>query len=228
MSLSGDTINTDDEGYGGHVTTRVKGVSRGKEDTRLNFSPAFDRGQTSYRSQPDDGSRKSFISSPPRPGLRTPSQRHRGTPVPRNTEVHNGNAMPTGTPGESSSFKSWLSSGVLGALNVAAGVTLSTTGQLIAPPLHVTKTVLLPALVALFIDTLDAITPERAKDWFRILSSSAHHLVSVLGSTQSGQQFSNQFLVVLQDILRAGSSPETRQVLVDCMATGVKLADALK
>ena len=131
-------------------------------------------------------------------------------------------------PENESSFKSWLTSGILGGLNVVAGITLSTTGQIMAPPLHVTKTVLLPGLLALFIDTFDATAPQRVKDWFRILSSSVYHLFSVLRSTSSGQKFSSQFWIVLQDIIGALSSPETRQVLVDGVACSVKLADALK
>ena len=62
-------------------------------------------------------------------------------------------------PAQGNSFKSWLTSGILDVLGAAAGVTLSTTGKLVAPPLHVTKTLLLPGLLALFVDTLDAVTP---------------------------------------------------------------------
>lgn len=113
-------------------------------------------------------------------------------------------------------------------LGAAAGVTLSTTGKLVAPPLHVTKTVLLPGMLALVIDTLDTITPPRVQDWFRILSSSVHHVMVVLGSTERGQNFSNQLYVVLHDILQVFSAPESRQVLVDGMAASVKFAEALK
>jgi hypothetical protein len=123
-----------------------------------------------------------------------------------------------------SSFKSWLTSGALEALNVTAGWTLST----MAPPLQMTKNILLPGLLALFIDTMDSVTPPRVKDWFRILSSSVYHLLSVLRSTSRGKIFSDQFVLVLQDIVQAMSAPESRQVLVDGMACSVKLADALQ
>ena len=129
---------------------------------------------------------------------------------------------------QGNSFKSWLTSGILDVLGTAAGVTLSTTGKLVAPPLHVTKTLLLPGLLALFVDTLDAITPLWVQDWFRIISSSLHHLMVVLGNTEKGQLFSNQVYVVLQDLLQVLSSAETRQVLVDAMATSVRFAGALK
>lgn len=128
----------------------------------------------------------------------------------------------------SNSFKGWLTSGILDVLGAAAGVTLSTTGKLVAPPLHVTKTLILPGLLALFVDTLDAITPPWVQDWFRILSSSLHHLMVVLGNTEKGKLFSNQVYVVLQDVLHVCSAPESRQVLVDGMVTCVKLAGALK
>ena len=125
-------------------------------------------------------------------------------------------------------FKNWLTSGIVDILGVAAGVTLSTTGMLVAPPLQVTKTLILPGLLALFVDTLDAITPPRVQDWFRILSSSVHHLITVLGNTEKGKLFSTQVYIVLQDLLQALSAPESRQVLVDGMATSVKFAAALK
>jgi hypothetical protein len=128
----------------------------------------------------------------------------------------------------SNSFKSWLTSGILDVLGAAAGATLSTTGKLVAPPFHVTKTLLLPGLLAIFVDTLDAVTPVWVQDWFRILSSSIHHLMVVLGNTEKGQLFSNQVYVVLQDVLQVFSATESRQVVVDAMATSVKFAGALK
>lgn len=124
-------------------------------------------------------------------------------------------------------FKNWLTSGILDVLGTAAGVTLSTTGMLVAPPLQMTKTLILPGLLALFVDALDAITPPRVQDWFRILSSSVHHLITVLGNTEKGKLFSTQVYIVLQDLLQALSAPESRQVLVDAMATSVKFAAAL-
>jgi len=126
------------------------------------------------------------------------------------------------------SFKGWLTSGIMDFLGAAAGATLSTTGKLVAPPLHVTKTVLLPGVLALFVDTMDAITPLWVQDWFRILSSSVHHIMVVLGNTEKGQMFSNQVYMVLQDVLQVFSATESRQVLVDAMATSVKFAGALK
>lgn len=129
---------------------------------------------------------------------------------------------------EVETFKGWLSARIMDGLNTAAGATLSTTGQLIAPPLHVTKTVILPSLLGLFVDTLDTVTPQRLKDWFRIISSSLHHLVSVIRSTKGGKQFSSRFLEVTQDIALVTSAPETRNILIDTMALGVKTFDALK
>jgi hypothetical protein len=133
-----------------------------------------------------------------------------------------------GAAKEDSWFKSWLTVGILDVLGAAAGVTLSTTGKLVAPPLQMTKTLIIPGLLALMVDTLDAVTPPRVQDWFRILSSSLHHLMTVLRSTDKGKIFSSQVYIVLQDILKALSAPESRQVLVDGMATSVKFAAALQ
>eukprot|EP00980_Cylindrotheca_fusiformis_P014898 scaffold4062_cov137-Cylindrotheca_fusiformis.AAC.4 len=217
MSLSG-SANNDDEDYAGHVATRV--VRDPNLDVHLSWALDNDDQQVPNPDQVGDVPATSHFRSFPEP-----SQKHGNIPVSSAQPTNNNVSSP---PKDSSSFKSWLTSGMLGALNAAAGATLSTTGHLIGPPLHVTKTVLLPGLLALFVDTLDATAPERAKDWFRIISSSIHHLVSVIGSTKSGQKFSSNFLLVLHDILRVLSSPETRQVLVDGMAAGVKIADALK
>ena len=129
---------------------------------------------------------------------------------------------------EDTSFRAWLAAGMLDLLGTAAGVTLSTTGRLVAPPLHVTRTVLLPAILDLIVDTLDSITPQKVQDWFRILTSSFHHLMVVLRSTEKGQEFSGQLYLVLQDFLQAASAPESRQVLVESMATSVKLIDAMQ
>jgi len=129
-----------------------------------------------------------------------------------------------------SSFKKWLTEGLLETLNVVAGITLSTTETILSPPIAVTRKIILPGLVAIVIDALDAIVPPRVQDWFRIISSSVYHffvVVLISGSTQHGLQFRNQFAVVVQSFLEAWSAPESRQVVVDTMATGVKLAAAL-
>lgn len=129
---------------------------------------------------------------------------------------------------EEKDFAGWITSELLGLLGTAAGLTLSTTGKIVAPPLMMTKAVLLPALIALTVDTLDAITPAKVQDWFRIVTSSVYHLMVVLGNTERGKIFSAQCYVVLQDLLLAVSAPEARQVLIDGMASTVKFADALK
>jgi hypothetical protein len=129
----------------------------------------------------------------------------------------------------SSSFKKWLADGMLDGLNAIAGITLSTTNTLLSPPIALTRNIILPGVLAIIIDTLDTITPPRVQDWFRIISSSVYHFFTVLisGSSQPGMQFRNQVGVVVQSFLEAWSAPESRQVVVDTMATGVKLADAL-
>jgi hypothetical protein len=126
------------------------------------------------------------------------------------------------------SFKGWLAENILDALNTAAGFTIATTGTILSPPIAMTKNVILPGLLAILVDTLDNITPPRIQDWFRIVSSSVFHMYSVLKSTEQGQKFRQQLLLVFQTLFEVWSAPESRQVVVDGMAAGVKLADALQ
>lgn len=178
-------------------------------------------------SLPDDAYRdESFVPIRPNVASRSPNVRRPGSPF-SETDLYPPD-LGEAAPGQSNSFKSWLTTGILDALGTAAGVTLSTTGRLVAPPLQMTKSILLPGLLALIVDTLDTITPPRVQDWFRIISSSVYHLFVVLGNTERGQIFSSQVYIVLQDILQAVSAPESRQVLVDGMATSVKFAAALQ
>lgn len=118
-------------------------------------------------------------------------------------------------------------SGTIEFLKVAGGLTLNATGKVVAPPLHVTRTVLLPALWAAAVDYLSASTPIRAKDWFRILSSSVGHVTTVLKETERGQVFRQRLLLLGSDLLDCLSADTTRQVLVDGMAGFVKFIEAL-
>jgi hypothetical protein len=233
MSLSGNRRlqEENEDKYAGHVASRRNTETNslgGSTTNRSQKTPHTWAAQGEYRvpihRHPDDLS--STISSPPILGTQRTTKR-KGTPNPT-TSTDDLSLPPDLPPMQDSSFKGWLTSSILETLNVAAGVTFKTTGQLLAPSLEMTRTLLLPALLSLFVDTMDSITPPRVKDWLRIISSGVHHLLSVLTSTEKGQMFSNQSVIVLQDILQALSSPETRQVLVDGMACNVKLADALQ
>ncbi len=130
---------------------------------------------------------------------------------------------------QQSSFRKWMAEGMLETLNVVAGITLSTTGTILSPPIALTRAII-PSLLAVIVDALDAATPRRVQDWFRILSSSVYHLFVVLvaGSTERGKRFKSQITQVAHSFVEAWSAPESRQVVVDGMATGVKLADALQ
>lgn len=130
---------------------------------------------------------------------------------------------------QQSSFRKWMAEGMLETLNVVAGITLSTTGTILSPPIALTRAII-PSLLAVIVDALDAATPRRVQDWFRILSSSVYHLFVVLvaGSTERGKKFKSQITQVGHSFVEAWSAPESRQVVVDGMATGVKLADALQ
>ena len=123
-----------------------------------------------------------------------------------------------------------LASSALGAtvelLKMAGGVTLSTTGALVAPPLHVTRQFLLPALWDASLASLHDNTPTRVKDWFRIVSSSISHFITVLGSTQRGKHLRGRLLVVWRDILECLTADVTRQVFLDgtaCMVKGAQM-----
>ena len=86
-------------------------------------------------------------------------------------------------------------------LKLAGGITLSTTGRLVAPPLHVTRTFILPNLWQASLDAVAHATPERVKDWFRIVSSSFYHFFAVLGKTERGAFFRQRVLVALSDVV---------------------------
>ena len=122
-----------------------------------------------------------------------------------------------------------MAEGMLDTLNVVAGITLSTTGTILSPPIALTRAII-PSILAIVVDALDKATPQRLQDWFRILSSSVYHLFVVLvaGSTDRGRRFRDQITQVAHSFIEAWSAPESRQVVVDGMATGVKLADALQ
>ena len=230
MSTSEGENEENNEGFGGYVGSKSNvegGSASGSTANRSQKTPVSWAVQQEYEVpiyDPDDMSGR--ISSPPRLGTQRTKKR-KGTPNSK-ASFDDFSLPPELPPEQDTSFKGWLASGILDTLNAAAGITLATTGQIIAPPLQLTKSVLFPALLALFVDTMDAVTPPRVKDWMRIISASFYHLFSVLTTTEKGQTFTKQFVLVLQDLLQALSSPETRQVLVDGMASTVKLAEALQ
>ena len=131
------------------------------------------------------------------------------------------------TSQQSSSFKGWLLENMLGALNTAAGFTISTTGAILQTPIALTQNVVLPGVLAIIVETIDSMTPPRVQDWFRILSSSVYNFFAVLKSTEQGKRFRQQLVLVVQSMFEVWSSPESRQTAVDGMAAAVKLADAL-
>jgi hypothetical protein len=126
------------------------------------------------------------------------------------------------------SWGEWLTSSSLEFLKLAGGVTLSTTGKLVAPPLHITRTILLPGMIAALAEYIDHVTPTRAKDWFRIISSSAGHMWQVLKNTHRGKLFRDKIQTVGSDVLVILSENETRQAFMDSMSCGVKLSEALQ
>ena len=126
-------------------------------------------------------------------------------------------------------FTDWLTGETLNFLKWTGGVTLSTTGKLVAPPIQLTNSVIIPALFTTLVDWIDKITPQRVKDWVRILTSSVTHVIFVLRNTQRGIAFRSKVVdFVGGDVLGVLSSDEARQAVVDGMACTVKVAEALQ
>ena len=128
-----------------------------------------------------------------------------------------------------SKIKNWLSESMLETMNIIAGVTLSTTGKIVKPPLAVTKNILLPAMVAIIIDVMETVTPILIQDWFKIVSSSLYHFFHVFlsGSTVTGTKFRKQSTVVAQSFMETISAPECQQAVIDTVTTGIKLIDVV-
>ena len=117
--------------------------------------------------------------------------------------------------------------GTLELLRVAGGFTLSTTGKLVAPPLHVTRTLLLPHLFAASMDYIQHATPNRVMDWIRLVSTSVHHFITVLVNTDKGKSFWNRMVLFLAHTVECLASDTSRQVLIDGMTCIVRFAEAL-
>jgi hypothetical protein len=114
--------------------------------------------------------------------------------------------------------------GSIELLKIAGGFTLSTTGKIVTPPLVLAQQVLLPSLW----EYLKSQTPQRLKDWLRIIGSSLHNFVTVLKNTDRGKVFRRRLVIVVADIVDCLSSRTSRQVIVDGTAAFVKFAEALK
>lgn len=118
-------------------------------------------------------------------------------------------------------------SGTLGVLKQVGGLTLSTTGALVAPPLHVTKTILLPQIWAAFVDFLASNSPPRLQHWFRIVQTSIYHVGNTLLNTNPGRTARLRWLRVWNDGVDCLSSAPARQWIIDLSSTLIKGADLL-
>ena len=118
--------------------------------------------------------------------------------------------------------------GSLELLRIAGGLTLSTTGKLVAPPLKVTQQIVLPSLLAATLDYARQIIPVRIQDWFQIVTASLYHLYVVLRNTRRGAVFRSRLGMVGADLVDCISSDESRQVIADGMASVVKLSEAMQ
>ena len=117
--------------------------------------------------------------------------------------------------------------GTIELLKLAGGATLSTTGKIMSPSIQVTTQIIIPALWTAFTDYVHHVASDRLKDWFRIVRSSLYHFITVLKNAHKGIVFRKKIVTVGADVLDCLSSDASRQVIVDGMATMVKLAEAL-
>jgi len=178
----------------------------------------------------DDASSWAPPSSPGRQSLDAGMFESTRSPPPRRSATA---PYPTYTPSQpqtaaNKSIQDQVLAGTLELLKMMGGATLSTTGKLVQPPLYVVQSVLLPALWSGLVDYLSQVTPLRVKDWFRILSSSVHHIITVIGNTAKGKIFRSKLHTVGDDILDVVSSDASRQAIMDGMAAWVKLSEALQ
>ena len=119
-------------------------------------------------------------------------------------------------------------SSTLGILKLAGGVTLSTTGTILSPSLEITRNLILPSLLTSIADYLSYISPQRLKDWFRILSASVQHVITVIVSTQQGSVFRRKVVRVGGDFVDVISSDQSRQAQMDGVACFIKFSEALQ
>ena len=104
---------------------------------------------------------------------------------------------------------------------------MSTTGKLVAPPLHVTRTLILPNLFHALCDYVASLSPDVVKDWWRIFTTSTYHFFTVVGTTDRGKQAQSRFLALGASLVDCLSSPAFRQIIIDGAAALVKSAKLL-
>ncbi|GKY92220.1 hypothetical protein MPSEU_000193200 [Mayamaea pseudoterrestris] len=116
--------------------------------------------------------------------------------------------------------------GTIDLLKFTTGLAWHTTGALVAPPLHLTRTHILPQLLAALRLCVIEVTPLRLQDWFRILATSLTHVVTLLRSTRCGKRVRKSMVSLLVDVVDLLTTETFRQVIVDVMACVVKSAEA--
>jgi hypothetical protein len=176
----------------------------------------------------DDGSVSSSWAPPSSPGRQSLNETSEPSRLssPRRSK---GETHPFASPTkQQKSIQDQFMAGTLELLKMAGGATLSTTGKLVQPPLYVAQSIILPALWSALVDYVSQVTTLRAKDWFRILSTSAHHIVTVIGNTAKGRLFRQKVHTVGDGIVDCVSSDASRQAIMDGMAALVNLAEALQ
>lgn len=116
---------------------------------------------------------------------------------------------------------------LLGAAKLAGGVTLSATGQVMAPPLALTRSLLLPALWDAIVFVLQENVPLRALEWWRVVSTTVSQAVRILINTPVGEQARGRLLAVISDIVKIITSVDAQRLLMDTSGTIVQLGRVL-
>ena len=124
--------------------------------------------------------------------------------------------MPAHNPSLSDQIAGAAVQGTLDFLRIAGGLTLSTTGKLVAPPLHVTQTVVLPQLWAATRAYLLEHFP-----WIAVIEAAISNLWQVLVDTPQGREWQRQSIETLTCF---ALQPSLKPVLVEGMACVVKTA----
>lgn len=129
------------------------------------------------------------------------------------------------------SISDWIASSAFDAsvqvLKFAGNVTVQAGSAFVAPPLQLTKDILLPQFYTIFKEHLSTNTPRRIQDWFYVIQSCFYHFFHTLIQTDSGKAFIQRLIIVGIDILELISAVTFRQYCIDIMSLFVKTMEWL-
>uniref|UniRef100_A0A7S4MI43 Uncharacterized protein n=1 Tax=Odontella aurita TaxID=265563 RepID=A0A7S4MI43_9STRA len=112
--------------------------------------------------------------------------------------------------------------GVMGLLAWLGASAFTTAGAVISPPANLAFLTLLDGVAKLY-----GLTPARLRDWLRIVGASLRHTVDVILATERGDEWRGRLVRAGGSAVDAAGTEKSRQVVVDGMVAGVKVAEAL-